>query len=524
MQSYPGELLVKPIRLLWVAALSAMMLSALAALWPRASVSAPVTRFAKSGGSGGACTQSAPCTLQTALNQSNHGDTIYLGGGAYTGSGGAVVTLTKSVALLGGWNGAPSGAVVRNPAAYPSTLDGQSQRRVIYIGGDITPTLDGLVIARGNASGFTTYCANSGGGADGCGGGIYVLNAHPLILNNVITNNLAALATLGYPTGTTGYGGGLFLYNAQNAVISGNLIISNAASVVYCGLGGGLLLYADSTGVVVQNNQVIGNYATTTSDSCAWGGGIGLSDMTGATVRNNQITGNWANQLGNGYGAGLYEWYGRADVIGNRIQANHGAHAAHLGFSNSHFEANWVTNNSTSIGIALVNGLASGPTLINNTVGNSGATALTASGYSGGPLNAHLLHNTLAGSGAGTGVLIESSFVTMYLTNTIISGFNVGISNTFPASSTVVSRRSLFSNTTNYGSGVTSLSGLIGDPRLGSSAEGEYHIGAGSTAIDAAVGFEVATDIDGSPRPFGLKSDVGADEHGYDVFLPAILK
>ena len=87
----------------------------------------PGSLFASPSGSGTACSQSAPCDLQTAISQSVNNDTIYLAMGTYTGAGGAVITLTKSVILLGGWDGSTSGPY-RDPDTYTTALDGQGQR------------------------------------------------------------------------------------------------------------------------------------------------------------------------------------------------------------------------------------------------------------------------------------------------------------------------------------------------------------------------------------------------------------
>ncbi|MGD2146383.1 MAG: hypothetical protein PVH41_06800, partial [Anaerolineae bacterium] len=129
----------------------------------------------------GACVQGDPCDLQTALGLAGSGDTVYVAGGSYTGTGVAVVTITESISLLGGWSGAPVGEPMRDPVAYPSTLDGERERRVIQIIGDITPTVEGLIITRGDA---TLAPADPGRG-----GGIYVADASPTIANNDINNN-----------------------------------------------------------------------------------------------------------------------------------------------------------------------------------------------------------------------------------------------------------------------------------------------------------------------------------------------
>jgi hypothetical protein len=96
-------------------------------------LAAPGDLFVTTTGSGPTCTQASPCDLQTALSQAAAGDTVYVASGVYTGTGMQVIQLSKSITLYGGWDGAPGGAIVHDPSAYPTTLDGQGQRRVVYI-------------------------------------------------------------------------------------------------------------------------------------------------------------------------------------------------------------------------------------------------------------------------------------------------------------------------------------------------------------------------------------------------------
>ena len=112
---------------------------------------APNVLFVSPSGTGTACTQAAPCGLQTARALAHTGDTLYVAAGVYAGDGDAVITLTLSLTLYGGWNGAPTGPVVRNPSLWPSTLDGQTQRRCVYIEAGTAPTVDGFTLTRGSA-------------------------------------------------------------------------------------------------------------------------------------------------------------------------------------------------------------------------------------------------------------------------------------------------------------------------------------------------------------------------------------
>jgi len=110
--------------------------------------------FVTVSGTGTACSQTSPCPLATAVAGASDGDTIYLAGGTYTGTSTEVIAVTGNVTILGGWDGASSGAVVRDPGAYPTILDGQNSRRVVYITGTVSPRLEGLTFTRGNAAGL----------------------------------------------------------------------------------------------------------------------------------------------------------------------------------------------------------------------------------------------------------------------------------------------------------------------------------------------------------------------------------
>ena len=108
--------------------------------------------YASTSGAGSTCSQASPCLLNTALVTATTGDTIYVAQGTYTGAGPSVVTVTQSITLYGGWNGASGANFARDSDAYPTTLDGEGVRRVVFVSGPIAPTIDGFTIANGNAS------------------------------------------------------------------------------------------------------------------------------------------------------------------------------------------------------------------------------------------------------------------------------------------------------------------------------------------------------------------------------------
>ena len=189
---------------------------------PQTVLAAPGDLFVTTDGTGTDCNQTNPCNLVTASSQSVDGDTIYLAQGTYTGAGDAVIDVTENVTLLGGWDGTTTTPIVRDPEIYPTTLDGENSRRVVHISGDIAPTLDGLIITRGDAS---TAAVDPG-----YGGGIYcTTQADPIITNNKIIDNI------GYTSDTEwGSGGGIYITNSdgipKSAVVRDNLIANNKAS------------------------------------------------------------------------------------------------------------------------------------------------------------------------------------------------------------------------------------------------------------------------------------------------------
>ena len=217
-------------------------------------------RFVSTSGSGIQCHQLAPCALPIALFLANPGDTLYLEQGTYTGSGAAVITVTVSITLFGGWSGNPTGRPMVDPAAYPTRIDGEGSRRGIFIGSGITPTVDGLVIQNGNATGLVAGCSLYN--AAGCGGGIFVDHAAAQILNNTFFGNAALITTTDL---VEGYGGGLLLEWADGSVISGNVFLKNSASRLLTqtvGSGGGMAITGPNpNSVFVQNNMFNANFA-----------------------------------------------------------------------------------------------------------------------------------------------------------------------------------------------------------------------------------------------------------------------
>ncbi len=470
------------------------------------------------------CSLTLPCaTVQHAVDVASDGYEILVATGTYSGvenrSGMIqVLYIDKSVSVKGGYS---PDFNTWDPVAFPTTLDAEGAGRVVSIvGTGVSAGLKGMVITGGDATGVTLNCPPAGGVSDGCGGGIMVDRAEAHIVNNVISGNVAGVSVDDHSAS----GGGICLAYASNSVISGNLITGNYASQGARGRGGGIHMYYPYS-VEVLSNQVLNNVATT-GGFPGWGGGIAI-DGSGAvaTISGNQIEGNQTNGLATGYGAGINHWQGASNFTGNYLTGNIGASAVYLGArEGGRFEANQIIGNTTEVGILLANGssLAETSVLANNIVARSG-DSLRAQAYSGGPLTVSLLHNTLSGSGAGYGVHVTSGYVTMDLSSNIIANHSWGIaSDVLPAESPLSAEHTLFWN--NGDNGIVGADPIYGDPAFVDPDGGDYHVWAGSAAIDAAIDVGEPNDLDGDTRPIGPAPDIGADEAWRWVFLPVILR
>jgi hypothetical protein len=305
----------------------------------QAARAAPSEIFVMAGASGDG-SQADPRDLASALVQAVHGDVLYLAAGVYTGTGDAVVRLEKSVSLLGGWDGAPSGPVVRDPAAHPSVLHGERLRRGVFISGTITPTLDGLTLTAGDATSATME--------PGYGGGLYVYLASPTIRNNRILSNVAAVSP------TIGRGGGVYLRFAASVLISGNEILSNTTGAAFDGHGGGLYSYYSHS--TVRGNRIEDNR------SSMHGGGLfldGVNPGVGAPqLLDNEIRDNTSGRNGGGL---YFQNVVGGLVQGNLIRDNLATNGWHGGgliliYSNPTLNANRIVSNTagTSAGVGIL--------------------------------------------------------------------------------------------------------------------------------------------------------------------------
>jgi fibronectin-binding autotransporter adhesin len=346
---------------LWMRALLAVAVAVAWLATPRAAGIADVGDVAYVSATDPTCAGHKPCftNLRLAVGSAPVLGTLRVAAGTYTdpetASRGYLVWIYKTLVLEGGWN---LTFTERDPVAYPTVLDAQGLGRVVRIyhpSPGIRPVIDGFVIQGGNATGRFEGCGSSGD----CGGGIYSVNASPIIANNVIAGNVATTNP-----NTWGLGGGVYLWNQSapaTAALVSNTIENNVANQAPNGLdghGGGV--YVDRmTRVQFVDNGVLGN----TADR---GGGIYLTESSGSSFSGNDISQNHALEAG-----GVYLWYSDgSSFLGNTVSGNDAAGLLLMYSSPAHLEGNTLQGNGGS-GAKAEGGDV---TAINNVITGNGAS------------------------------------------------------------------------------------------------------------------------------------------------------
>ena len=136
-----------------------------------------------------------------------------------------------------------------------------------------------------------------------------------------------------------------------------------------------------------------------------------------------------------------------------------------------------------------------------------------------------LRHVTIAHPTQGASPAISVISGTVNITDTIIANYTIGISQTDGILSADYDL--FFTTTPTQTSGGTmswGLHNLNANPQFVNPATGDYHLAAGSPAIDAGTDAGVTADIDGVARPQGKGYDMGAYEFKFNIYLPMVMK
>lgn len=453
--------------------------------------------YVKPGATGaGDCSSWAnACTLQTALGSAGVGDEIWVAAGTYqptTGSDpNATFALPNDVGVYGGFAGTESARSQRNWTTHVTTLSGalSGGAHALHV-----VTANGTVPAT-TLDGFTVTGGQGGGG----GGGVLILNHGSLTIANCrITDNSA------------NYGGGVYQEGASGRVDVTNCWIALNAAALH---GGGMYV---SGGAALTNTQVLSNTAGQHGGGLTvWSGrtdlvggafvansaglnGGGVDVNTSVTVSGTQFISNTAGQDG----GGLLQWNAGYTVT----------------VTNARFERNRSTGQGGGMFVNDGSVDAANVLWANNQAGGGGAAIRLSGG--------RLRHVTIARPTQGNGSALLMTGGTAGITDTIIAGYTVGISQTGGTLS--ADYNLLFTTTPTQTAGGALNWGahnlVNANPRFVNPAAGDYHLAAGSPAIDAGTNVGVTLDLDGIARPQGKGYDLGAYEYRSIVYLPLVLR
>lgn len=263
--------------------------------------------------------------IQQAIDDANDGDTIIVGQGRYyeTISFGTHQIILSS-ADPNDWDVAKRTIIDAN----------QSGTAVVIAGGQNASTvLTGFTITNGDAT-------------NGHAGGIWCY-ASPRIERNIITNNYAYYK-----------GGGMYFWSSSaRPLVINNIIVDNVAAHA-----GGVFCDAASE-VTLINNYIAGNSATFGA------GGIACGVNCGRTlIMNNQVIANTAPR-----GAGLFseQTTDRIQIIGNLFCGNYATiqgGAIEIGYGDPNIVNNSLVANRCPVGAGIYLESGSSPNIVNNII------------------------------------------------------------------------------------------------------------------------------------------------------------
>jgi hypothetical protein len=334
-------------------------------------------------------------------------------------------------------------------------IDGGSKAPVVIFDTNETASsvLNGFTLQNGLAdSSFPGW---------GSGGGILIYYASPVITNNVIRGNRA--------------GGGLGIeIQGGSAVIRANTITGNTAGGASCCTNGGGIEVIGDDSHPPATPQIVGNTITNNNlSNGGGGGGISAAYFASPTIQNNYIAGN--SVYNNGGGINL-ESYNSPLVLQNIIVNN----SAGAGGSGG--------------GIYVQGPAEATDVIVNNTiVGNTSAFGGSSGIYTNYFAATTISNNIVVAATGQNAIVCDPNFPTpTFSHNDII------VSNGGQAWSA------------NCASFAQTNGNILADPQFVDAANGNYHLQAGSPAIDAgdnAAPNLPPQDYDGHPRLLDGKND-----------------
>lgn len=380
---------------------------------------------------------------------------------------GAHLVLTKTLMVQGGYT--PTDWLQTWPVTQPTTLDGSNSGRVLSVWGNITVTLDGLILT-GGEPGYDV------------GGGLYTDAFSVTVSHSQIVNNHASSA-IGCADGFNGGG----IYNAGQLLVTDSQIYANSAgngsadsfncSPGKGGDGGGIYNAGQLT---VIHSNLHNN----------------LSGTGGAYV----LHGPWGD---NGSGGAIYS---RGPLTVSRSLLQHNQTGGGLPFGG------WGGGVASISVTHIINSVVSD----NQAISAGGGLYLVTEAT----LNQVTLANNNA-IGDASGLSVDG---TAWVTNTIVASQSVGVGVLSGAAN--LDGVLWFGNGSNLaGPGAITVSHAYTDsPAFRASAAGDYHLTASSAAINRGVDGSIQIDLDGEARD--VTPDLGAYEYQFPwkCYLVVILR
>jgi uncharacterized repeat protein (TIGR01451 family) len=313
---------------------------------------------------------------------------------------------------------------------------------VLFITGPISPTIEGLCLTGGDASGFRGVSGdNAGGGVYvqgatiaishcvvfsntastveevGFGGGLYFADSRVMLEGNQVFDNVAS-------TGLQGLGGGLSFVDSD-ATLRDNIVQDNVAATVHFGGGGGM--YFENSTVVMDGNTIADNLASTAAPGFDGAGGGLVFYYSDVTLSDNEVRGNMASATWSGFCGGLLATESNITLSGSTVSDNIGGTSYWslggglcLENSDAWLSANLVQGNTASLaaggdGGGLVSDSSHVVLTGNSIISNTATLSPTAAGRGGGLVvvggsQLTLTNNLLAGNHAnsqGSGLWVD---------------------------------------------------------------------------------------------------------------------